>query len=109
VTLTEFLLARIGEDEAAAHQSEEYDRQHQPVNDAMDLNGWYDPARVLAECEAKRQIVAEHTIMTFRMIEEPGQPLVDKCDSCGQNPCPTLQLLALPYADDPAFDPEWKP
>lgn len=54
----------------------------------------HDPARVLAECEAKRRIVARHDR--------------DDSTSFGQ-PCQTLRLLALPYADHSDYRPEWHP
>ena len=152
VTLTEFLLARIAEDEAVARAA---DVPHWRPGDGNvsegglyglegdgsdDQKGWaiawfelgetnppradgrpgisganwqrhahensvhaarHDPARVLAECEAKRQIVELHSA-------EPGFP-----DFCGHDlrelPCSTLRLLALPYADHQDYMPEWKP
>ena len=61
-TLADFLLARIAEDEAAAH----YAMTRDAVNDG-DWAGWWlghqqhysrhDPARVLAECAAKRRLI----------------------------------------------------
>lgn len=88
----------------------------------------WDPARVLAECEAKRQIVAEHPEVTVwstgesysgDRIDEPEwfcgrcvdtsarQPWTD-VDRV-EYPCPTLRLLALPYADHPDYRQEWAP
>jgi hypothetical protein len=70
----------------------------------------WDPARVLAECESKRRIVAEH---------ERGQYLSSYyCECCcttseatgephGEWPCLTLRALALPYASHPDYDPTW--
>jgi hypothetical protein len=62
----------------------------------------HDPARVLADIEAKRRIIALH-------VAEPGQ----HPDFCGHDkhelPCPTLRLLALPYADHPDYRTEWRP
>jgi Family of unknown function (DUF6221) len=52
----------------------------------------YDPARILAEVDAKRRIIEHH---------RPD----DICDEA----CTTLRLLALPYADDPDYRDEWKP
>lgn len=91
-TLSDFLLARIAEDEAAARE-------------------WYSTGTVdqrrddfwLAECEAKRRIVSEHG----------GQPPyhVDPCDAhdaAGATiPCDTLRALASVYADHPDYRPEW--
>lgn len=67
----------------------------------------HDPARVLADLAAKRQIIAEH-------CDDGG-----KCDVCADPPvyeatwrpfpCKTLRLLALPYADHPDYQESWKP
>lgn len=151
MTLTEFLLARIAEDEAVAraaygvgseHEDDPHWRAHrQPslipghiarwqvvsVRECDEAPGYpaeritelmigggdeeerpaaefiarHDPARVLAECEAKRRIVALH-----------GE--VDPCDAHDGATfetvdCETLQVLALPYADHPDYRQEWKP
>jgi hypothetical protein len=70
--------------------------------------------RVLAECEAKRQIVAEHA---------PSEDYPKDCRTCAQwwgdwdhspppgvpSPCPTLRFLVLPYADHPDYDQAWRP
>jgi len=64
----------------------------------------HDPARVLADCEAKRRIVGLHE-------RRPDWP---DCQECGDRddikpwPCSTLRLLALPYADHPDYRPEWR-
>jgi hypothetical protein len=78
----------------------------------------HDPARVLREIEAKRQIVKLHGRATLR--GGGGAQHFDTstvCRSCEPNhqfpeqswPCPTLRLLALPYADREGFREEWRP
>lgn len=64
----------------------------------------HNPARVLREVEAKRRILGEH----FESFLPNGIPL-GTCTTCDNYamPCPTLRLLALPYADDPDYRPEW--
>lgn len=66
-----------------------------------------DPARVLAEVEAKRALLDLH---------EPGETeYVDgdvcmACDVQGEEPfypCKTLRLLARPFRDHPDFDSAW--
>jgi hypothetical protein len=73
----------------------------------------WDPARVLREIEAKRQLLDEH------------QDVNDgSCGTCVDGqwgypthggsspqlfPCRTLRLLALPYADRPGYREEWRP
>lgn len=56
----------------------------------------WDPARVLAECEAKRQIVERCAAVDFAM---PSTHLAHG----------VLALLALPYADHPDYRDEWRP
>lgn len=63
----------------------------------------HDPARVLREIDAKRRILAEHALNGW------------VCTTCDNGeveqvfPCPTLRLLALPYADQPGYREEWRP
>lgn len=121
MTLTEFLLARIAEDEGVARRASgalaftqdyprkawiesasgervvEFDERRLVAADQATLAlceqmaRWL-PGRVLAECEAKRRIMDLH-------------------NPCGHwtagNPCEELCALASPYADHPDFDPEW--
>ncbi|HEY9413627.1 MAG TPA: DUF6221 family protein [Pseudonocardia sp.] len=62
----------------------------------------HDPARVLAEVEAKRRIVDAFV----RYDEESSDP----CESCwAQGLGEALRLLALPYADHPECHPSWLP
>jgi len=69
----------------------------------------YDPASVLARIAADRKILALHGSIDniYGRLE---------CTSCGiagefpvRWPCPTLRLLASPYADSPGYREEWKP
>lgn len=93
VTIVDFLLARIAEDEVGA-------KRH-AVRAKIEVPGetlvWWErvAARVLAECEAKRRIVAEFTDSNLYTIEseylEEG----------------VLGALASVYADHPDFRPEW--
>jgi hypothetical protein len=123
MTLTEFLLSRIAEDEAVARLPDlmwpsswtakfrDYEalRETKPRDYAMGRYcTQFDPARVLAECEAKRRIVED---------------MVSSIEWAGSADCPdpapylrrvgTLQevirLLAIPYADHPDYDETWKP
>ncbi|WP_173261029.1 DUF6221 family protein [Streptomyces pacificus] len=68
----------------------------------------HDPARVLREVEAKRRILREH-----RQDSLPDGIDLEECYTCGgvneRWPCPTLRLLALPYADHPNYRQKWKP
>lgn len=98
MTLTDFLLARIAEDEAT-------DMRLPHRNACRMFGGWPgDPSsaadcdcglssRVLAECEAKR-----------RIVEDVTNP---------HTSCPELdevaRILAAVYADHPDYRDEWRP
>lgn len=140
--ISEFLLARIAEDEEVARaaspspwsypgietvaggtlydatrrivdvayeQSEDHDGQivrHLLVPEA-DANGAHiarhDPARVLAECEAKRAIV--DAAMVYE--EGPGDPKPEDPDG-GWALSIALRALAAIYADHPDYDEAWQ-
>lgn len=80
----------------------------------------HDPARVLAECAAKRRIIALHE--REDRGDGWGSPPYWCCTECGGRtvhpnlgwiptstawPCRTLRLLTLPYADHPDYREEW--
>jgi hypothetical protein len=143
MTLTEFLLARIAEDEAAAKAAQyvtadDLSDHHEPrwwvkeEHGRIYAGGWlrvvdggapagersfvntaalphiarHDPARILAECAAKRRIVDMHG------DSEPGRYVDDppECTRCDEPyPCEDLRAIALPFADHPDYREEWKP
>jgi hypothetical protein len=133
VTLTEFLLARIAEDEEAADQSVQLPSGllHIGSPDTPLILVW-SPARVLAECEAKRRIVEWHEKWPVLVQTEPKME-TDPTDirgytmrmtqqiqwqtereyfrRFGEAPPsgPILRLLAAVYADHPDYREEWKP
>jgi hypothetical protein len=72
--------------------------------DAWHVARW-DPARVLAECDAKRRIVEFWSQAFSKPTDFPGIQF-DRVRSAAQW---TLQVLALPYADHPGFREEWRP
>jgi dienelactone hydrolase len=69
-----------------------------------------DPKRTIAEVEAKRLILAEHTCAC-------PNPDCRDCGACSGDhhadptpaPCRTLRLLALPYAGEPGYREDWRP
>ncbi len=83
----------------------------------------HDPARVLRDVKAKREIVDEHQPANPDAVPREGEPgWPDRpwfyCKTCGSGeaneypttwPCRTLRLLALPYAGQPAYRAEWRP
>ncbi|HEY4631806.1 MAG TPA: DUF6221 family protein, partial [Blastococcus sp.] len=87
------------------------------------LDGWrgtaehiarYDPARIMAECAAKRRAVLAcreaRPDLAFLGARPPGMadfPMTPHDQH--QFAALTLALLALPYADHPDYRPEWRP
>lgn len=76
----------------------------------------YDPARVLAEVAAKRQIIALHEQRgggERRFATVNGETTVVDLHWCARcndvMPCQELRLLALSYADHPDYREEFKP
>jgi hypothetical protein len=73
----------------------------------------HDPARVLLDINAKRQLVSLHA----KDKDHDGCTICDNGNnSCGcmsgwywKYPCDTLKILALPYADHPSYRAEWRP
>lgn len=143
--LTEFLLARIAEDEAGAVAAQRRiaswakadvgpwitARQiAEQVGPGAVLDAFiarHDPARVLAECQAKRRIVEWHGERDDCCEERYGPLILDAesewsagTDSLGQLSmrqsigtqrfigCVTLMHLASVYSDHPNYDEAWR-
>jgi hypothetical protein len=134
-TLVGFLRARLAEDEQVARAADSgpwrvddpayptaiYNRDGHPIISGSQWGGEasifddpaapahiarHDPARVLAEVEAKRRIVHIHSEY------DHGCPEHDGCDGftfLSAGPCFTLRLLALPWAGHPDYREEWRP
>jgi len=116
MNITEFLEARIVEDEAVVAYAEP--QEMSGGYSYADVGGLSEvltvgAARVLAECAAKRAIIAEHG---------RGDSYVsDWCETCAQWwasevgegppgvawPCLTLKVLAAVYSDHPDYQQEW--
>src|SRR4051794_15853562 len=89
LTLADFLLARIAEDEEVTRfVVANTDLDEQP---AELVGSPFDPPRVLAECAAHRRIVEECQDIIENHFSDDFT-----ADHLAQD---TLQLLALPYAD----------
>jgi hypothetical protein len=62
----------------------------------------FDPARVLAEVTAKRDVLRHHAPVPA--VRHPGFD----CGWCGMSyPCFDVLALAQPFASRPGFRPEW--
>jgi hypothetical protein len=119
--LDEFLLARIAEDKRiatdAAAAAEEGGASPPPGAGAHGLAehvAHFAPARILAECSAKRRLVlacrdarADLHFLGRRTGGQAAFPLVPQDEH--QLAALTLALLALPYAGHHDYRPEWRP
>jgi len=86
MNISEFLEARIAEDEAGARVA--------AIEDGGVWGSWtelHNPARVLAECKAKRKLVADYA--RYEMYYGPN----------------LFYVLAAVYADHPDYRQEWAP
>lgn len=92
--LVEFLLARIAEDEASGH----WYQLTPPSPGGVGRAAIYREGRVLAECEAKRRIVAG-----FTPDCDPG------CVHPPFDPHWVVKDLAAVYAAHPDYRQEWRP
>jgi hypothetical protein len=135
MTITEFLEARIAEDEAAAELGGWHNGADTFANDNYGCL-LVQPARVLAECAAKRAIIEAHrpAVEIVEWFDDAtGTGTAPVCPSCRPKdptdwnppmgmagvrpdgfvpsytlaPCPTLRSLAAVYADHPGYDPAW--
>ncbi|MFF5972241.1 DUF6221 family protein [Streptomyces sp. NPDC012769] len=70
----------------------------------------HDPARVLAEVDAKCRTLARHALSPAEGDPERPWDNVDDCQYDGDPwPCDDLRDLALPYADHPDYEEAWRP
>lgn len=123
-SITEFILARVAEDERQARAMDDDLRKHPPSVYEMAQVPMLDagvPERVLAECEAKRRIVAHGPSQCggYEHQEEFGghhypDPDWAFCDGCSAASAAdadrqgTLQILAAIWADHPDYDEAWR-
>lgn len=105
--LTDFLLARIAERESVARDMQDQARRGRPFFDTDSLAGGtgirelINPDRVLAECRAKRRIVAD-------LSQVPVEDFTDGVHPQAQwAAARTLLNLAAVDADHPDFKAEW--
>ena len=128
--LTEFLLARIAEDEFDARRAvglglasrlmgqadqvvARYGSQEPPDEPntadrlwwtAQDVHQWltpHGPARVLADCKAKRRIASTMQSAINGGWQSQSREEIEFVATR------TLRALALPYADHPAYREDW--
>ena len=116
MTITEFLEARITEDEVAATLRECHREDCGWIPDEAGYSYPCNcgvPERMAAECKAKRAISKQHEIDLHS--SEPY------CDTCAEwwacelgegpppvkYPCPTIRIITAVYAGHPDYRQEW--
>ena len=126
-TITEFLEARIAEDEAVLRWADDKGPAYSSLTYEMRSGYTFygiDASRIAAECAAKRAIMYAHrphdhggthgdAVFCDECQWDHGDdsPRIDNqpVEGFGANPCRTLAALAAVYADHPDYDAEWKP
>jgi len=123
MTLTEFLTARLDEDEerAGSGWSHDGDGRWERTDEGQSI---LTPRAVLAEVEAKRRIVNDYlaclgtnpgtSVAGHPVATAATLPVLEVAASTVQRGAAiaferVLRDLALPYADHPDCDPGWKP
>jgi hypothetical protein len=131
LTVTEFVEARIAEDEAVAraatpghwaagHREVMYG-QCSPGQQVVGPNGVispkrvdvvhiarHDPPRVLAQCAAMRKIVERHSSIHNGWHDDAGEPTASCRHDWKEWPCPDLRALASIWSSHPDFRQEWR-
>lgn len=100
MTLIEFLLARIYDDEAAIYHLPPPGQDGSVQTRSPTVNAYlarWNPERTLAECEAKRGIIERHQCdLPTHSPDYRARPAV-------------LRDLAAVYADHPDYQEDWRP
>ena len=119
-TLTDFLLARIADDEQEIHRlratvaEDDAWREDDPFPEAGKVD------RPLAECEAKRRIIELHLNNESRVVAYRSPRWADamtdddrmdwrKAEARCAATESAVRLLTQVYSDHPDFDPVWTP
>lgn len=115
--LSKFLHDRIAEDEIEAQYRQsrwDYTINLEGESYATRFDSPESIKRAVAECKAKIWIASDHGPCKWNV--DVGLPKgTPYCKTCGGRysaeewPCSTFRTLALPYADHPDYQQEWKP
>lgn len=104
LTIQEFLLAHVLGD------ADPDDRAGpEPVDDPRRLDP-SDPEGLALTGAALRAEIERHNDRTMTVVSRGDTQRITRCGICpkeGAPPCTALRLLALPYAQHPAYQPEW--
>lgn len=109
ITLTDFPLARIEEDEADARAADALGQIAERITTSScqefaDHIARWQPLRVLADCEARREVVQQYAAAVVAAAEEGW--VKDGVERALEL---TIKTLATVHADHPDFDEAWRP
>jgi hypothetical protein len=105
--LTEFLFARIADDEKWARARRDEDFRKHRVGRRPHLAP-DDAERVLAQCAAWRNVVELHSADHECTVPGNGYAGVFAADGSMPTICPTMLALASVYAGHPDYREEWR-
>jgi hypothetical protein len=131
LTVTEFVSARLDEDEAAARADLDSDAWGNPYSDGTGIEFTFTAEHVLAQCAAMRKIVELHASwpvlaettpefeddasdpmsLTFRITRQIAWVTEQEYrNRFGEEPptAPMLRALASIWSDHPAWCEEWR-
>jgi hypothetical protein len=109
--LADFLLARIAETETVARAAMPAEGDWVTVTDGsgdevvLGMSG----TRVIAECDAKRRIVALYLASRDGLAKETDELRRLLAETINESYVEVLEQLALLYADHPDYREEWRP
>jgi hypothetical protein len=109
--LADFLLARIAETETVARAAVPAEGDWVTVADdsgdevVLGMSG----ARVIAECEAKRRIVALHLASRDGLEKETDELRRLMAETISNSYAEVVKELARPYSHHPDYREEWRP
>jgi hypothetical protein len=107
--LTEFLLARIAEDELTAYGGGNWPAYVQDAYAGAPVTPFNAEARLLADCAAKRALVERHGGEHVCEDGLAGRAWDDDLEDIVEAPCDDLRILGAVYADHPDYDEAWRP
>ncbi|WP_031051159.1 DUF6221 family protein [Streptomyces sp. NRRL F-5650] len=95
---------RLGIGMAVGHAAASAD-----YNETAEHIARHDPARVLAEVEAKRGVLRQYTDLREQVRNPVSAENRSRARALQGEIGDVLRLLALPYADRPGYRDEWRP
>ena len=112
MTETEFLKARISEDERTAGAASDanlwrWSQQGRMVIDDAGHMQRFTPARMLAECAAKREVIATYEGAVREAERLSGSSLSSLLRWTVSGLRDAVHILATVYRDHPDWDPDW--